>query len=73
MRRTLGVIFSGFPADREEDCLDNLAFVMRAVGASPKEIRKRIPYVLGGWMGPWGQKRRTRYPHRSSPAASSSG
>ena len=25
---------------------DNLAFVMRAVGASPKQIRERIPYVL---------------------------
>ena len=25
---------------------DNLDFVMRAVGASPKEIKKRIPYVL---------------------------
>ena len=25
---------------------DNLAFVMRAVGAPQKEIRKRIPYVL---------------------------
>ena len=25
---------------------DNLSFVMRAVGASPKEIQTRIPYVL---------------------------
>ena len=25
---------------------DNLAFVMRAVGAGEKELRKRIPYVL---------------------------
>ena len=46
MRRTLGVIFQDFRLIEKKTVYDNLAFVMRAVGASPKEIRKRIPYVL---------------------------
>ena len=47
MRRTLGVIFQDFRLIEKKTVYDNLAFVMRAVGASPKEIRKRIPYGLG--------------------------
>ena len=46
MRRTLGIIFQDFRLIDKKTVYDNLAFVMRAVGASPKEIRKRIPYVL---------------------------
>ena len=46
MRRTLGVIFQDFRLIEKKTVYDNLAFVMRAVGADPKEIRKRIPYVL---------------------------
>ena len=46
MRRTLGVIFQDFRLIEKKTVYDNLAFVMRAVGSSPKEIRKRIPYVL---------------------------
>ncbi|MCI8398425.1 MAG: cell division ATP-binding protein FtsE [Oscillibacter sp.] len=46
MRRTLGVIFQDFRLIEKKTVYDNLAFVMRAVGASSKEIRKRIPYVL---------------------------
>ena len=46
MRRTLGIIFQDFRLIEKKTVYDNLAFVMRAVGASPKEIRKRIPYVL---------------------------
>ncbi len=46
MRRTLGVIFQDFRLIEKKTVYDNLAFVMRAVGASPKEIQKRIPYVL---------------------------
>ena len=46
MRRTLGVIFQDFRLIEKKTVYDNLDFVMRAVGASPKEIRKRIPYVL---------------------------
>ena len=46
MRRTLGVIFQDFRLIDKKTVWENLAFVMRAVGASPREIRKRIPYVL---------------------------
>ena len=46
MRRTLGIIFQDFRLIEKKTVYDNLAFVMRAVGASPKEIKKRIPYVL---------------------------
>jgi len=46
MRRTIGVIFQDFRLIEKKTVYDNLSFVMRAVGVSPKEIRKRIPYVL---------------------------
>ena len=46
MRRTLGIIFQDFRLIEKKTVYDNLAFVMRAVGTSPKEIKKRIPYVL---------------------------
>ena len=46
MRRTLGVIFQDFRLIEKKTVYDNLAFVMRAVGASSRDIRHRIPYVL---------------------------
>ena len=46
MRRTLGVIFQDFRLIDKKTVYENLEFVMRAVGSGPKEIRKRIPYVL---------------------------
>ncbi len=46
MRRTLGVIFQDFRLIEKKTVWENLAFSMRAVGASPREIRRRIPYVL---------------------------
>ncbi|MBQ9973840.1 MAG: cell division ATP-binding protein FtsE [Oscillospiraceae bacterium] len=46
MRRTLGVIFQDFRLIDKKTVWQNLSFVMRAVGASNREIRKRIPYVL---------------------------
>ena len=46
MRRTLGVIFQDFRLIEKKTVYENLVFAMRAVGASPKEIRKRVPYVL---------------------------
>lgn len=46
MRRTLGVIFQDFRLIDKKTVRQNLEFAMRAVGASPREIRKRIPYVL---------------------------
>ena len=46
MRRTLGVIFQDFRLIEKKTAAENLVFAMRAVGASPKEVRKRVPYVL---------------------------
>ncbi|MDD5938640.1 MAG: cell division ATP-binding protein FtsE [Clostridiales bacterium] len=46
MRRTLGVIFQDFRLIEKKTVQENLTFAMRAVGAAPREIRKRIPYVL---------------------------
>ena len=46
MRRTLGIIFQDFRLIEKKTVRENLEFAMRAVGASPREIRKRIPYVL---------------------------
>ena len=46
MRRTLGVIFQDFRLIEKKTVYDNLAFVMRAVGAKGRDIRHRIPYVL---------------------------
>ena len=47
MRRTLGVVFQDFRLIKKKTVYENLVLVMRAVGANPAQIRKRIPYVLG--------------------------
>ena len=47
MRRTIGVIFQDFRLIGNKTVYDNLSLAMRAVGASAREIRTRIPYVLG--------------------------
>ena len=46
MRRTIGVIFQDFRLIGTKTVYENLALAMRAVGATPREIRSRIPYVL---------------------------
>ena len=46
MRRTIGVIFQDFRLIGSKTVYDNLALAMRAVGASPRALRERIPYVL---------------------------
>ena len=46
MRRTLGVIFQDFRLIDKKTVYDNVAFTMRVIGASEKEIKKRVPYVL---------------------------
>ena len=46
MRRTLGVIFQDYRLIENMSVYDNVAFAMRVVGASGKEISKRVPYVL---------------------------
>ena len=46
MRRTLGIIFQDFRLIEKKTVYENLSFAMRAIGASPREVRRRIPYVL---------------------------
>jgi cell division transport system ATP-binding protein len=46
MRRTLGIIFQDFRLIEKKTVYENLAFAMRAIGASNRELRRRIPYVL---------------------------
>ena len=46
MRRTLGVVYQDFRLIDKKTVYDNLSFVMRAVGATPREIKDRIPRVL---------------------------
>ena len=46
MRRTLGVIFQDYRLIENMNVYDNVAFAMRVVGASNREIRRRVPYVL---------------------------
>ena len=46
MRRTLGIIFQDFRLIEDKSVFENVAFAMRAVGASNKEIKRRVAYVL---------------------------
>ena len=46
LRRSIGVIFQDFRLIERKTVYENLAFAMRAVGASSKAIKARIPYVL---------------------------
>ena len=46
MRRTIGAIFQDYRLIENMNVYDNVAFAMRVVGASNREIRKRVPYVL---------------------------
>ncbi len=46
LRRTLGVIFQDYRLIENMTVYDNVAFAMRVVGASGREIARRVPYVL---------------------------
>ena len=46
LRRTIGVIFQDFRLIDNKTVYENIAFAMRVVGATNKEIKKRVPYVL---------------------------
>ena len=47
LRRTMGIGFQDFRLIDKMTVYDNVAFAMHIVGASDREIRKRVPYVLG--------------------------
>jgi len=46
LRRKLGIVFQDFKLLPQKNVWENLAFAMRAIGASPREIRRRIGEVL---------------------------
>ena len=46
MRRTIGVIFQDFRLIENKSVYENVAFAMRVVGASNRDITRRVPYVL---------------------------
>ncbi len=46
IRRKMGIVFQDFRLIDHMTVYDNVAFAMRVVGASPRSIRKRVPYIL---------------------------
>ena len=46
LRRTMGIVFQDFRLIQTMTVFDNVAFAMRVVGASNREIHHRVPYVL---------------------------
>ena len=57
MRRTIGVVFQDFRLIEKKTVYENIEVAMRAVGATTREIQRRIPYVLDlvGLMGQGGR------------------
>jgi cell division transport system ATP-binding protein len=47
LRRNIGMVFQDFRLMEERSAYDNVAFAMVVTGASNREIRKRVPNVLG--------------------------
>jgi len=63
MRRTIGVIFQDFRLIEDKTIYENVAFAMHVVGATNKDIRRRVPYVLD-LVGLTGREK--RYPREVS-------
>ena len=46
LRRHMGIVFQDFRLIDKMNVFDNVAFAMRAIGASASSIKKRVPYIL---------------------------
>lgn len=46
LRRHMGIVFQDFRLIDKMTVFDNVAFAMRAVGATTATIKKRVPYIL---------------------------
>lgn len=46
VRRTMGIVFQDFRLIDNMTVYENVAFAMHVVGASNRDIRKRVPYIL---------------------------
>ena len=57
MRRTIGVIFQDFRLIEDKTVFENVAFAMHVVGATNRDIARRVPYVLD-LVGLAGRERR---------------
>lgn len=63
LRRKISVVFQDFRLLEEKTLYENVAFAMQVIGASPKEIRRQVPMVLG-MVGL--SDRAKQYPHQLS-------
>ena len=46
LRRTMGIVFQDFRLIDKMTVYDNVAFAMHVIGASSRDVRKRVPYIL---------------------------
>ncbi len=47
LRRSMGVVFQDFRLIPTMNVYDNVAFALRVTGVTARDIRKRVPYILG--------------------------
>ncbi|RQD67390.1 MAG: cell division ATP-binding protein FtsE [Tindallia sp. MSAO_Bac2] len=63
LRRKISVVFQDFRLLEDKTLYENVAFAMQVTGASPKEIRRQVPMMLG-MVGL--SDRASQYPHQLS-------
>lgn len=46
LRRSMGIVFQDFRLIDKMNIYDNIAFAMHVTGATPRQIKNRVPYIL---------------------------